>query len=66
MFLRVVRGRRKLELIDIVDAYRNKMRSSMMAAGSDVATSAPHLETRVGKRRWMERTRRSRGAGSCT
>jgi len=49
-----------------LDAYRNKMRSSMMAAGTDVATSAPHLETRVGKRRWMERTRRSRGAGSCT
>ncbi|KAF8242014.1 hypothetical protein K440DRAFT_566819 [Wilcoxina mikolae CBS 423.85] len=49
-----------------LDAYRNKMRSSMMAAGTDVATSAPHLETRVGKRRWMERTRRSRGAGSCS
>ncbi|KAI5791934.1 hypothetical protein EDC01DRAFT_616249 [Geopyxis carbonaria] len=47
-----------------LDAYRNKMRSSMMAAGTDVTTSAPHLETRVGKRKWLERSRRSRGAGS--
>lgn len=56
----------KFELISslLVDAYRNKMRSSMMAAGTDVTNSAPHLETRVGKRKWMERTRRSRGAGS--
>jgi len=48
-----------------LDAYRNKMRSSMMAAGTDVTTTAaPHLETRVGKRKWLERSRRSRGAGS--
>ncbi|CCX07891.1 Similar to conserved hypothetical protein [Ajellomyces capsulatus NAm1]; acc. no. XP_001543648 [Pyronema omphalodes CBS 100304] len=47
-----------------LDAYRNKMRSSMMAAGTDVMSSAPHLETRVGKRKWMDRTRRSRGAAS--
>jgi len=47
-----------------LDAYRNKMRSSMMANGQDVVSSAPHLETRVGKRKWLERNRRSRGAGS--
>jgi hypothetical protein len=43
-----------------LDAYRNKMRSSMMAAGTDVTTSAPHLETRAGKRKWLERNRRSK------
>lgn len=38
----------------VVDAYRNKMRSSMVAAGRSTASS-PHLETRPGKRRWLER-----------
>lgn len=47
-----------------LDAYRNKTRSSMMAAGMDVTTSAPHLETRAGKRRWLERTRRQKPAAS--
>jgi hypothetical protein len=42
-----------------VDAYRNKMRSAMMAAGQDVLQVAPHLETRPGKRKWNERNRRS-------
>ncbi|KAL7275505.1 hypothetical protein RUND412_001546 [Rhizina undulata] len=44
------------------DAYRNKMRSSMMAAGQDVTLTAPHLETRVGKRKWLERNRLSKSA----
>ncbi|KAF8465643.1 hypothetical protein BDZ91DRAFT_772203 [Kalaharituber pfeilii] len=39
-----------------LDAYRNKMRSSMMATGQDVTVSAPHLETRAGKREGSERT----------
>ena len=39
----------------LVDAYRNKMRSSMMGAGQDVTSVAPHFETRVGKRKWEER-----------
>ena len=43
----------------IVDAYRNKMRSTMMATGQDASQIAPHFETRVGKRRWKERARRS-------
>ncbi|KAG0136701.1 hypothetical protein HOY82DRAFT_536098 [Tuber indicum] len=47
-----------------LDAYRNKMRSSMMAAGTDVTSTAPHLETRAGKRRWLERNRRSKPSGS--
>lgn len=47
-----------------VDAYRNKMRSSMMATGQDVTVSAPHLETRAGKRRWLERGRRSTSAAT--
>ncbi|KZF23080.1 hypothetical protein L228DRAFT_261177 [Xylona heveae TC161] len=43
-----------------LDAYRNKMRSTMVAAGQDVSTVPPHFETRVGKRKWMERDRRSK------
>ena len=46
--------------IPLVDAYRNKMRSSMMGAGQDVTTVAPHFETRVGKRRWNERIEKSK------
>ncbi|KAI9882446.1 MAG: hypothetical protein M1823_005807 [Watsoniomyces obsoletus] len=42
-----------------LDAYRNKIRSTMLADGQDVTHSAPHFETRVGKRRWQDRTRRS-------
>lgn len=47
-----------------LDAYRNKMRSSMMATGQDVTVSAPHLETRAGKRRWLERGRNSSAAAA--
>lgn len=39
----------------IVDAYRNKMRSSMVGAGQDVSSVAPHFETRMGKKRWNDR-----------
>jgi len=49
------------ELTDLaVDAYRNKMRSTMVAGGQDVASIAPHFETRTGKRKWLERTKRDR------
>ncbi|EOD49397.1 putative ribosomal protein l24e protein [Neofusicoccum parvum UCRNP2] len=44
-----------------VDAYRNKMRSTMVAAGQEVA---PHFETRVGKRRWLERGKRAKREAS--
>ncbi|KAF3939628.1 hypothetical protein ABW19_dt0203143 [Dactylella cylindrospora] len=47
-----------------LDAYRNKMRSSMIAAGQDVSTIAPYLETRVGKRKWLERNRRSKASSA--
>lgn len=43
-----------------VDAYRNKMRSTMVGAGQDVTAVAPHFETRVGKRRWNERVEKSK------
>lgn len=47
----------------VVDAYRNKMRSSMMGAGQDVTSVAPHFETRVGKRRWNERIEKNKKRG---
>ncbi|ORY12974.1 hypothetical protein BCR34DRAFT_481894 [Clohesyomyces aquaticus] len=56
---RVFAGR-TLFLQKSLDAYRNKMRSSMAGAGQDVTTVAPHFETRVGKRRWNERIEKSR------
>lgn len=42
-----------------VDAYRNKMRSTMLAAGQKSSSIASHFETRSGKRRWLERGRQS-------
>ena len=42
----------------IVDAYRDKMRSSMIAAGQDAADIPDHFDTRRGKRRFLERGRR--------
>lgn len=43
---------------NIVDAYRNKMRSSMLAAGQDPAEIPEHFDTRRGKRRFLERAGR--------
>ncbi|KAJ4411828.1 hypothetical protein N0V91_000963 [Didymella pomorum] len=63
---RVFAGR-TLFLQKSLDAYRNKMRSSMMGQGQDVTQVAPHFETRVGKRRWndrIERNKKSRRDGS--
>lgn len=51
---------RTLFLQRSLDAYRNKMRSTMVAGGQDVASIAPHFETRTGKRKWLERTKRDR------
>lgn len=42
----------------LVDAYRNKMRSSMLAAGQDPADIPAHFDTRRGKRRFLERVGR--------
>ncbi|GAA86269.1 ribosomal protein L24E [Aspergillus luchuensis] len=52
-----------------VDAYRNKMRSTMLAAGQEPTSIPRHFETRAGKRRFLERKRRAaggptRGAGA--
>ena len=47
-----------------VDAYRTKMRSTIIAAGSEVTSISPHFETRMGKRRWLERNRRTRQSTS--
>lgn len=47
---------------DIVDAYRNKMRSSMLAAGQDPAEIPEHFDTRRGKRRFLERAGRMESA----
>ncbi|KAI4664148.1 uncharacterized protein J4E79_003650 [Alternaria viburni] len=58
---RVFAGR-TLFLQKSLDAYRNKMRSSMMGQGQDVTQVAPHFETRVGKRRWNERIEKSKKA----
>lgn len=43
-----------------LDSYRNKVRSTMDNTGKDVQAIAPHFETRVGKRRWNDRSKRER------
>lgn len=42
----------------LVDAYRNKVGSTMAVGGQEVSIVAPHLETRIGKKMWMERKSR--------
>lgn len=32
----------------------------MVSAGQDVGSIAPHFETRVGKRKWLERSKRAK------
>ncbi|KAL6238071.1 hypothetical protein BDW75DRAFT_228250 [Aspergillus navahoensis] len=55
---RVFSGR-MLFLQRSLDAYRNKMRSTMLAAGQDAGSIPPHFETRAGKRRFLERRKRA-------
>ncbi|KAL5003606.1 hypothetical protein BDV10DRAFT_198755 [Aspergillus recurvatus] len=55
---RVFSGR-MLFLQRSLDAYRNKMRSTMLAAGQDAGSVPPHFETRAGKRRFLERRKRA-------
>ncbi|PYH98509.1 hypothetical protein BO71DRAFT_316347 [Aspergillus ellipticus CBS 707.79] len=67
---RVFAGR-MLFLQRSLDAYRNKMRSTMLAAGQETSAIPRHFETRAGKRRFLERNRRAtgvsgRGAGSAS
>ncbi|KAJ5495000.1 hypothetical protein N7539_000116 [Penicillium diatomitis] len=47
----------------LVDAYRNKMRSSILAAGSDPSEVPDHLDTRRGKRRFLQRCAQSDDEG---
>ncbi|KAJ6021957.1 hypothetical protein N7540_007461 [Penicillium herquei] len=54
---RVFAGR-MLFLQRSLDAYRNKMRTSMIAAGQEASEIPEHFDTRRGKRRFLERTRR--------
>ncbi|KAK6428764.1 hypothetical protein LTR95_015092 [Oleoguttula sp. CCFEE 5521] len=53
---------RTLFLQRSLDAYRNKMRSTMIAGGQEPATIAPHFETRPGKRKWLEWNKTGRSA----
>ncbi|EPS34820.1 hypothetical protein PDE_09784 [Penicillium oxalicum 114-2] len=41
-----------------LDAYRNKMRSSILAAGSEPSEVPEHFDTRRGKRRFLQRCAR--------
>lgn len=43
-----------------LDSYRNKVRTTMESIGKNVPSTAPHFETRVGKRKWSERSKRER------
>ena len=45
---------------ETVDAYRNKMRSLGPAGGQEATSMRSYMETRVGKRKWQERKKRSR------
>ncbi|CAP94976.1 Pc21g00790 [Penicillium rubens Wisconsin 54-1255] len=54
---RVFAGR-MLFLQRSLDAYRDKMRSSMLAAGQETGDIPDHFDTRRGKRRFLERGRR--------
>ncbi|OJJ41636.1 hypothetical protein ASPWEDRAFT_278331 [Aspergillus wentii DTO 134E9] len=54
---RVFSGR-MLFLQRSLDAYRNKMRSTMVVGGQDVSSIPSHFETRAGKRRFLERRKR--------
>lgn len=61
----MVRGMSKHGILTegAVDAYRNKVGSTIAAGGQEVSTVAPHLETRTGKKMWVERkSKRARGA----
>jgi len=60
---RVFAGR-TLFLQRALDAYRNKMRSTMISSGSETSSVAPHFETRIGKRKWLERGRKPKRDGS--
>ncbi|KAF1343880.1 hypothetical protein BDV97DRAFT_304780 [Delphinella strobiligena] len=55
---------RSLFMQKSLDAYRDKMRTTMLASGQDSSAIAAHFETRVGKRKWLERRSRYRRGSS--
>jgi len=55
---------RTLFLQRSLDAYRNKMRSTMLTAGQEPLSIAPHFETRIGKRKRLERRKRNTAAAA--
>ncbi|KAL4788670.1 hypothetical protein BJX76DRAFT_3016 [Aspergillus varians] len=55
---RVFAGR-MLFLQRSLDAYRNKMRGTMLAGGQEQGSIPSHFETRAGKRLFLERRRRA-------
>ncbi|GES64269.1 ribosomal protein L24E [Aspergillus terreus] len=59
---RVFSGR-MLFLQRSLDAYRNKMRSTMLAAGQEPSSIPEHFETRAGKRKFLERRRQAGAPG---
>ncbi|KAJ5794933.1 hypothetical protein N7457_001532 [Penicillium paradoxum] len=59
---RVFAGR-MLFLQRSLDAYRDKMRSSMLAEGQEAAEIPDHFDTRRGKRRFLERGTRLESKG---
>ncbi|KAH8701731.1 hypothetical protein BGW36DRAFT_104164 [Talaromyces proteolyticus] len=55
---RVFAGRQRF-LQRSLDAYRNKMRTTMLSAGQESESIASHFETRPGKRKWRGRSRKN-------
>ncbi|KAJ9196104.1 hypothetical protein DTO021D3_3386 [Paecilomyces variotii] len=62
---RVFAGR-TLFLQRSLDAYRNKMRNTMLNAGQETTSIAPHFETRIGKRKFLERSRKKSSLSAAT
>ncbi|ROT35361.1 hypothetical protein SODALDRAFT_320712 [Sodiomyces alkalinus F11] len=52
-------AQRNIFLQRALDCYRNKTRSAIDSVMQDIKVVAPHYETRVGKRKWNDRRRRS-------
>ena len=57
-------NRTRLTHITAVDAYRNKMRTSMLAAGQEPSEIPEHFDTRHGKRRFLNRPSRRLGSNT--
>ena len=47
-----------------LDVYRGRMKDQIVGGGKEVRTVAPVYETRIGKRKWLERNGASKGKGN--